>query len=179
MAEGLEEKHGKSLAAPLIFLIVLVFQLFSRYIELNLKKKGGKSEEEIRLHAEIKELLKEASIYSQPSTFAQAAKLKRMAAAKEKELAKVQDLRGNEIKLSYNSYTKTLMIVKILTYSMLIIWFWRFPVAAINERLVQPFGKILSWRAGVSLNDNVMVGIIPWLILSTRVGKIISRKVFK
>ncbi|XP_027077291.1 protein GET1 [Coffea arabica] len=177
MAEGLEE-HGKSLAAPLVFLIVVVFQLLSRYLELN-KKKGIKPDEELQLREEIKKLLKEANSYSGPSTFAQAAKLRRMAAAKEKELTKVQEMHSNVMKSSYDSHAKVLKMVKVFAYAVLIIWFWRIPVAAISERLVQPFGKILSWRAGGSVNDNVMVGIIPWLIVSSRVSKIISRKVFK
>lgn len=37
MAEGLEE-HGKSLAAPLVFFVVVAFQLLSRYLELNKRK---------------------------------------------------------------------------------------------------------------------------------------------
>ncbi|KAL3525175.1 hypothetical protein ACH5RR_013547 [Cinchona calisaya] len=178
MAEGLEE-HGKSLAAPLIFLIVVAFQLISGYLELGKKNKGVKSDEELQLREEIKKLSQEANSYSGPSTFAQAAKLRRMAATKEKELAKVLEKHGNEVKLSYDSHTKILKMAKVFTYTVLIIWFWRIPVAAISERLVQPFGKILSWRAGGSVNDNVMVGIIPWLIVSSRVSKVICRKVFK
>nr|GLL25925.1 uncharacterized protein LOC109177605 [Ipomoea trifida] len=46
------------------------------------------SADDVRLKAEIKRLLREAAALSQPSTFAQAAKLRRIAAAKEKELAK-------------------------------------------------------------------------------------------
>ncbi|BBH08105.1 hypothetical protein Prudu_020204 [Prunus dulcis] len=82
-------------------------------------ERGVKTATANRLRGEIKDLLKEASSLSQPSTFAQAAKLRRMAAVKEKELA---------------NCTR----------------------------------KVLSWRAGGILNENVMVGIIPWLILSTR-----------
>lgn len=177
MTEILED-HGKSLAAPLIFLIVVAFQFISRYLELH-KKNGSKSAEEVQLRAEIKQLLKEASSFSQPSTFAQAAKLRRMAAAKEKELAKFKGMHDNEVKSSSDAYAKGLMIAKVVTYFVLIMWFWRIPVAAISERLVQPFGKILSWRAGGSVNDNVMVGIIPWLIVSTRVGKIVVRRILK
>ncbi|CAK9164956.1 unnamed protein product [Ilex paraguariensis] len=177
MEESLE-KHAKSLAAPIIFVVIIALQFVSRYLELH-KKKGSPSEADIQLRAEIKQLLKEASALSQPSTFAQAAKLRRMAAAKEKELTKNQELHSKEMKLSYDSYVKFLMISKVFTYFVLILWFWRIPVAAVSEQLVQPFGKILSWRAGGSLNDNVMVGIIPWLVVSTRVSKFLCRKVFK
>ncbi|KAI5666745.1 hypothetical protein M9H77_16598 [Catharanthus roseus] len=111
------------------------------------------------------------------------------------------------MKLSHDTYAKALMSAKVVVYAMMIFWFWRIPVAAISERLVQPFGKascnifsqknemidgdceyfvaskvhssgplrlklgnskVLSWRAGDPVNDNVMVGIIPWLIVSTR-----------
>uniref|UniRef100_A0A5B7BAL5 Tail-anchored protein insertion receptor WRB n=1 Tax=Davidia involucrata TaxID=16924 RepID=A0A5B7BAL5_DAVIN len=175
MEETLEE-HGKSLAAPLIFTIVVAFQFLSRHAE-HKKKRGSMTDLEIQLRAEIKQLYKEASSLSQPSTFAQAAKLRRMAAAKEKELTKIQESLSKEIKLSYDSYLKVLMIVKVFTYFALICWFWRVPVAAISKQLVQPFGRVLSWRAGGPLNDNVMVGIIPWLIVSTRVSKFICKKV--
>ncbi|BBH08107.1 hypothetical protein Prudu_020206 [Prunus dulcis] len=50
-------------------------------------ERGVKTATANRLRGEIKDLLKEASSLSQPSTFAQAAKLRRMAAVKEKELA--------------------------------------------------------------------------------------------
>ncbi|KAA8532069.1 hypothetical protein F0562_006789 [Nyssa sinensis] len=174
MEETLE--HGKSLAAPLIFTIVVAFHFLSRHAERK-KKRGSMNDMEIQLRTEIKKLYKEASSLSQPSTFAQAAKLRRMAVAKEKELTKIQELHSKEIKLSYDSYLKVLMIIKVLMYFGLICWFWWVPVAAISKQLVQPFGSVLSWRAGGPLNDNVMVGIIPWLILSTRVSKFICKKV--
>lgn len=168
------EQPRRSLAAPLIFFIVVAFQFVSIYL-LQLKKKGSKSAAEIQLRAEIKQLLKDASALSQPSTFAQAAKLRRLAAAKEKELANYKEAHDKEMKRSSDSYPKILFISKVVTYFVLICWFWRTPVAEISQQLVQPFGRFLSWRAGGHLNNNVMVGIIPWLILSTRVSKFVCR----
>ncbi|XP_062144798.1 protein GET1-like isoform X2 [Alnus glutinosa] len=166
--------HRGSLAAPLIFMIVISFQLLSRWLEY-LQKKGSKSAVVIQLRGEIKQLLKEASSLSQPSTFAQAAKLRRSATAKEKELANYQESQSKEMKMSYDLYLKVLFLTKVLTYFVLIFWFWRVPVASISQQLVQPFGRMLSWRAGATLNNNVMVGIIPWLIISTRVSKLVCR----
>ncbi|KAK6132017.1 hypothetical protein DH2020_034243 [Rehmannia glutinosa] len=142
MEEILTER-GKSLAAPVIFILVFSFHFVSKYLESYKRKKGSMSDVDIRLRAEIKQLLKEASSLTQPSTFAQAAKLRRMAAAKEKELAK-----------------HLVRPTKSFIYEPLIF-----------------AGKLLSWRAGKSLKDNVVVGIIPWLIVSTRVSKFICRKV--
>ncbi|KAM7516019.1 hypothetical protein LguiA_005602 [Lonicera macranthoides] len=173
MEQTLDEEYGKSLAALTIFIIVMALQFLSKYLEHN-KKRGSTNKADVQLRAEIKQLLKEASSLSQPSTFAQAAKLRRMAAAKEKELAKNQELHSKEKKLSHE---KVLMILKVLTYFALILWFWRIPVAVITENLVQPLGKVLSWRTGGRLNDNIMVGVIPWLIVSNRVGKFICAKV--
>ncbi|RAL46467.1 unnamed protein product [Cuscuta campestris] len=175
MEEALE-RHAKSIAAPLVFFIVGVFQFLSRYLEIR-KTKTSISDKDAQLKAEIRQLTKEANALSQPSTFAQAAKLKRMAAAKEKELAKSQGIYKKETKMTYDMYTNCLLILKVFTYSMLLLWFWRVPVASVSKQLVQPFGKMLSWRAGGFVNDNVMVGIIPWLILCTRVSKTICRKV--
>nr|XP_007138455.1 hypothetical protein PHAVU_009G210400g [Phaseolus vulgaris]ESW10449.1 hypothetical protein PHAVU_009G210400g [Phaseolus vulgaris] len=78
----------RSLAAPLIFLIVAAFQFAYYCLDHVAKQSGSDREKEDRLRAEIKQLLKEASSMSQPSTFARAAKLKRLATAKERELSK-------------------------------------------------------------------------------------------
>ncbi|OWM83683.1 hypothetical protein CDL15_Pgr004113 [Punica granatum] len=51
-------------------------------------QRAFKNVAEEQLRGEIKKLLRDASTLSQPSTFAQASKLRRQAAAKEKELAK-------------------------------------------------------------------------------------------
>ncbi|XP_060194032.1 protein GET1-like [Lycium barbarum] len=177
MEESMEKLDG-SLAAPMIFLIVVSVQYLSRHVELNTSRVSVNAEE-LKLRAEIKQLLKDANAMSQPSTFAQAAKLRRMAAAKEQELAKNHEKLLKEMKSSYDTHKKALTVIKVLTYFLLIIWFWRIPVASIPKQLVQPFGRILSWRAGGPANENVMVGVIPWLILSTRVSKLICRKIFK
>ncbi|KAL9327198.1 hypothetical protein ACSQ67_007843 [Phaseolus vulgaris] len=113
------------------------------WLNLNLKlysfmlllQSGSDKEKEAELHREIKELLKEASSLAQPSTFAQGAKLKRKAAAKEKELAKFQNLHVKDTAL----YSKFLLISKVLTYLIFLMWFWSVPVASISQQLVQPF----------------------------------------
>ncbi|KAL9231827.1 hypothetical protein vseg_006997 [Gypsophila vaccaria] len=168
---------GTSLAAPTILILVTLLQFVPRYFERQLKSGGTNSDEEKRLRAEIKQLLKEANTYSQPSTFAQAAKLRRMAVAKEKELAKYQEQQILQRKSSYDPYMKYATPVKALAYLLLAFWFWKSPVAAISKELVQPFGKILSWKSGSGSVDKVAVGIVPWLILCTRVSKLICRKV--
>ncbi|XP_050241540.1 protein GET1 isoform X2 [Quercus robur] len=148
--------HRVSAAAPLTFTIVITFQLLSGWLERLKKKRGSTNATVIQFRGEIKQLLKEASSLSQPSTFAQAAKLRRLAAAKEKELANYQESHSKEMKMSYDLYLKVLFLFKVLTYFVLICWFWRVPVATISQRLVQPFGKLLSWRTGGTLNNHVM-----------------------
>ncbi|PIN11388.1 hypothetical protein CDL12_16010 [Handroanthus impetiginosus] len=175
MEEGLTERE-KSLAAPAIFILVFFVHFASKYIE-SYKKKKGSSDVDIQLRAEIKQLLKEASSLSQPSTFAQAAKLRRMAAAKEKELAKHQEMQDKNMKMSFGTYEKLLMISKVIIWVVPTIFLWNIPVTTISAQLVQPFGKLLSWGGGRSLEDNFVVGIIPWLIASTRVSIFICRNV--
>ncbi|CAL0313100.1 unnamed protein product [Lupinus luteus] len=165
-----DNHHHASLAAPLIFLIVLSFQFASNWID-HFKKSGSDNEKEAKLRGEIKQLLKEASSLTQPSTFAQASKLRRLAAAKERELAKGQNLHHKDTDL----YSKVLLISKVLTYLVLLIWFWSVPVATISQQLVQPFGKLLSWRTRGVQNNNIMVGIIPWLIVSSRVSRFVCK----
>ncbi|XP_048435997.1 protein GET1-like [Pyrus x bretschneideri] len=136
--------------------------------------------EEDRSHVEFQGFC--STFGSRKLKFKQAAKLRRIAAAKEKELANYQELHGKEIKLSYDFYLRILFILKVvlgyiyvLTYIVLVCWFWRVPVASVSQQLVQPFGNVIPWRAGGVVNENVMVGIIPWLILSTRVSKFVCR----
>ncbi|XP_004512266.1 protein GET1-like [Cicer arietinum] len=170
MGDESNQEHQISLAAPFIFLIVAAFQ--SAYYCLDqLKKNGSDNEKENQLRGEIKHLLKEASLLSQPSTFAQASKLKRLAKVKEKELAKYQNLHRKDLVL----YLRVILIGKYITYGMLVIWFWRVPVASISLQLVQPFGRLLSWKTGAIQDDNIVVGIIAWLIVSARVCRYVRR----
>ncbi|GJN00658.1 hypothetical protein PR202_ga17854 [Eleusine coracana subsp. coracana] len=76
-----------SLAAIFVFLLVSALQTLDSVLDLA-RKREGITGDELKLRVEITQLLKEATALSTPSTFAQAAKLKRLAAAKEKELAK-------------------------------------------------------------------------------------------
>ncbi|XWS45642.1 hypothetical protein CRYUN_Cryun15aG0154100 [Craigia yunnanensis] len=155
MGDGEILEQRRSLAAPLIFFVVIVFQFATKRLQ-DLKKGASKTDKEIQLREEIKLLLKEAASFSQPFAFAQAAKLRRSAAAKEKELANCQAQRTKEVKLSYDLYLKVLFILKVITYVVIIFWFWRSPIASVSQQLVQPFGKVLSWKTGGSLNNNVM-----------------------
>ncbi|PIA56851.1 hypothetical protein AQUCO_00700894v1 [Aquilegia coerulea] len=151
-------KTRSSIAALLIFLLTIVLQYISIFLDCNLKKRKSGNSEQMQLRSEIKELLKEAGTLSNPSTFAQAAKLRRMAAAKEKELIKSQEMHSKESKLSYDTYVRALTI---------------------SKPLLQPFGKVLSWKAGDPSNDHIKVGVIPWLIMSNRVGKFLCQKLPK
>ncbi|KAM7258092.1 hypothetical protein ACFE04_013833 [Oxalis oulophora] len=137
-AEHVDVGHRVSLAAPFIFFMVIAFQFASRYLT-HLKKKAARTTKEVELRAEIKKLLKEATALSQPSTFAQAAKLRRLAAAKEKELATYQELHNKELNLSYDGYIKALFLAQVVISFLLVCWFRSTPVAAISKQLVQPF----------------------------------------
>ncbi|KAL1821007.1 hypothetical protein DCAR_0417379 [Daucus carota subsp. sativus] len=174
-----DAEHRLSVGAPLIFFVVVAFQYLSMYLDNTRKKKGSTSAADVQLRAEIKQLYKEANTYSQPSTFAQAAKLRRMAVAKEKELAKNQELKSKEISSSYDSNVKKLKMLKVFIYVALGLWFWHAPVASVSDQLVQPFGRLLSWRSGGFSNGYVMVGIIPWLVVSNRVAKFVCQTMFK
>ncbi|RXH74913.1 hypothetical protein DVH24_029634 [Malus domestica] len=162
---------------------------------------GVKSATATRLRGEIKDILKEASYSSQPSTFAQAA----IASAKEKELANCTSLQlhpfnyvfiliiytitylhswgtciypyivteGNYMQYAWDqscvcivTYTlysydvfkrRVEWLIKfmqfsmpyyfhVLTYVVLVCWFWRVPVASISRQLVQPFGNAFLFR---------------------------------
>ncbi|CAN6225362.1 unnamed protein product [Urochloa humidicola] len=164
-----------SLGAIFVFLIVSALQLVDRYLDLA-RKRGSQSEEQIKLRDEIKQLLKEANQLSTPSTFAQAAKLKRLAAAKEKELAKVQERNTKETQSLYDKYRKILLVAKVLIYGVLVLWFWSTPVTTVPRHLLQPFGKMFSWRGVDSATGRIVVGILPWMFLTSRVSKLLCEK---
>ncbi|XP_027912325.1 uncharacterized protein LOC114171574 isoform X2 [Vigna unguiculata] len=167
--EGSDERE-RLLAAPFIFLIVAAFQ-FAYYCLDKVAKGGSHRETEARLREEIKQLSKEASLMSQPSTFAQAAKLKRLANAKEKELSKYH----NSSHKDYAVYSKVVLVFKYLTYALLLMWFWRVPVASVHRQLVQPFGSLLSWKSGGVQSNSAPIGIISWLVVSARVCRFVRR----
>ncbi|KAL2920762.1 Tail-anchored protein insertion receptor WRB [Bienertia sinuspersici] len=169
------DDEGSSLAAPTIFILMALLEFVPRYLEHQIRNGGTTSAEEIKIRAEIKQLLKEASSLTQPSTFAQAAKLRRTAAAKEKELTKYQEQQMLLRKSAYDPYMK--YVTPALTCLLLVVWFWNYPVAAISKELVQPLGYMLSFKSGGSSEAKVMVGILPWLVLCYRVNKFLCRKV--
>ncbi|KAL4309922.1 hypothetical protein GQ457_01G045010 [Hibiscus cannabinus] len=175
MGEGeILDEQTRSLAAPFVFVVIILFQIATKRLQ-DLKRGASKTDKEMQLREEIKQHLKEAASYSQPSTFAQAAKLRRMAAAKEKELANYQAHVTQEMKLSYDLYLKVLFIAKVLIHIVLVLWFWSSPVASVSQHLVQPFGRLLSWKIWDSSDNFLQVGIIPWLILCSRVSKFACR----
>ncbi|XP_040381165.1 protein GET1 isoform X1 [Oryza brachyantha] len=164
-----------SLAATFVFLLVSALQMLDRALDLA-KKRGSITDQQLKLRLEITQILKEASALSTPSTFAQAAKLKRLAAAKEKELAKLQeqDIKGKQS--LYNQYGRVLLFTKVLIYGLLILWFWSVPVTTVPKHLLQPFGRMFSWRGVDAATGHVMVGILPWLFLTSRVSKLLCQK---
>ncbi|KAK3131856.1 hypothetical protein QOZ80_6AG0512380 [Eleusine coracana subsp. coracana] len=164
-----------SLAAIFVFLLVSALQTLDSVLDLA-RKRGGITGDELKLRVEITQLLKEATALSTPSTFAQAAKLKRLAAAKEKELAKIQELSVKGKQSLYDKYGKVLLITKVLIYGLLMLWFWSIPVTTVPKHLLQPFGRMFSWRDVDAATGHVVVGILPWLFLTSRVSKLLSQK---
>ncbi|XP_062228447.1 protein GET1-like [Phragmites australis] len=164
-----------SLTAVFVFLLVSALQMLDGVLDLA-RKRGSFTDEHLKLRLEITQLLKDASALSTPSTFAQAAKLRRLAAAKEKELAKIQvlNIKGNQS--LYDQYGRVLLITKVLIYGVLILWFWRTSVTTVPQHLLQPFGRMFSWRGVDAATGRVVVGILPWLFLTFPVSKLLSQK---
>uniref|UniRef100_A0A1D1YW17 Tail-anchored protein insertion receptor WRB n=1 Tax=Anthurium amnicola TaxID=1678845 RepID=A0A1D1YW17_9ARAE len=173
--QTLDDGRSLSLLPASIFLLVAVLQLLDGFV-VRLSKREFRSTEEEQIQQEIKQHLKAATLLSTPSTFAQAAKLRRMAAAKEKELLKIQEVNRRAKGVPCDLYARALMIMKVITYLVLSWWFWGVPVAAAPQQLLQPFGKVLSWRAGDPATGFIMVGIVPWLVLTTRISKFLCQK---
>ncbi|URE22926.1 CHD5-like protein [Musa troglodytarum] len=171
MNGGTSGSGSGSLSPLFIFFLVGVLQILDGLLDF-VKRKGMHSAEEVQLRKEIKQLLKEASSLSTPSTFAQSAKLRRLAAAKEKELLRKQEEHRKEKSWFYELCGRVLLVIKVLLYATLVLQFWGVPVAAVPHHLLQPFGKIFiahcspdveiinivyskKWASGAILNDIV------------------------
>ncbi|XP_028063469.1 uncharacterized protein LOC114266744 [Camellia sinensis] len=119
MEETAGEENERSVAAPIIFTIVIAFQFLSTYIQHKTKD------------------------FNICTNYL----------AKEKDLAKIQELHSKEVKSSYDSYLKGLTILKVFTYFLLIWWFWGVPVAFMYKKFVEPF-EIANVFHGQELGNN-------------------------
>ncbi|XP_052881206.1 uncharacterized protein LOC128289404 [Gossypium arboreum] len=177
---------------------------------------ASKTDNEIQLCGEIKQLLKDAASFSQPSTFAQSAKLKRMVITNVVLIfwfwrstvasisQKIVQPIGNELQrfwqilvLYFTSFSSHWLIticpsmhgsfhhipIKFgRAVDMLlsdILQKLKFFLEQLDWRITQNLRKpvVLSWKTRDSLNNNVLVGIISWLILCTKVSKFVGRLV--
>ncbi|CAN6463942.1 unnamed protein product [Victoria cruziana] len=161
------QAFNNGFAALIIFFLILSLELLTAMLNY-LKKRGTGNARKKQLKQEIQQLLKEASSLSSPSTFAQAAKLRRAAAAKQKELARYQESCEKDKKRSPDFYLGKIKIVKGVIYVGLIWWYWSSSVAVIPAHLLQPLGKLLFWGRGNAAGNTIRVGIIPWLVVANR-----------
>ncbi|CAM6011306.1 unnamed protein product [Sphagnum balticum] len=172
---AVDARTSSSLAPPpplalFIFLAVFAVQVLLRVCTHLLPKKRM-APQEAELVREIKELLREADALSTPSTFAKSAKLRRAAALKEKQLSEFDDNWLNR------SLTQTGCLQGVV-YLGLVGWYFHRPVASVPASLLQPFGEHPSDCCAHSMFSKV-VGITPWLIVSTQVSVYILEHIFK
>ncbi|KAJ7513907.1 hypothetical protein O6H91_23G019300 [Diphasiastrum complanatum] len=173
-------------AAPAIFGTILVLHLLTRALELLIPKERMQPEE-INLVKEINRLQKEADALStsisfgdRPSTFAKAAKLRRVVAAKEKELHDCREKLSAKVHSSWLSKTIILRLLKASLYVFLLWWFWKIPVSLIPASLLQPFEWVFSIsKVGQTSEAFIEIWIIPWLVLSTNVSVFLSKCLLK
>ncbi|KHN35958.1 hypothetical protein glysoja_003081 [Glycine soja] len=164
MGDEASQERERSLAAPLIFLIVAAFQ-FAYYCLDHVKKA-------INLCTSSK--TQKAGSCQGEGTFKVVSGLYKHN-MKPKLMNGLTKKDQNSCHKDDASYAKVLLILKYLTYGVLLIWFWRVPVASISLQLVQPFGSLLSWKTRGVQNNSVTIGIISWLIVSARVCRFVRR----
>ncbi|CAA0809935.1 Unknown protein [Striga hermonthica] len=126
--EEISEERGKSMAAPAIF--VLVF--FIKHSRIRLLVSG---------HQHLRKLQN----------------LEEWQLRRRRSLRNIKKCVKKDMNMSFSTYEKLLLISKVVTYVLLVLWFWKMPVTTISDQLVQPFGKLISWRAGRSLEDDLAV----------------------
>lgn len=164
--------------APIVsFAFVLITRLASRLIALSLRAKKVQPAEH-QLTMEIKDLLRQASSLSSPSTFAKATKLRRMAASKEKELTQLTHSLAKERRWSNSLQAVFPTALEVVACLSLGYWYWGCTISTMASQSIRPFDKALLWKTKISEDDKyVMIGIVPWLVLCTRVSLFLSKKV--
>jgi len=106
------------------------------------------------------QLLREAAKLSNPATFAQSAKLQRMAIFQEKEADKVE---SQQVALQNHWLNKAIIPGKAIVCLAVVLWSWRDPVAYIDIADVSPLQRWLSTSANIGRGN---VACAPALAVS-------------
>lgn len=159
------------------FALLLLAHLASRLLALWLRMKRKLSSAEQQLASDIKDLLRQANSLSTPSTFAKAAKLKRIAVAKERELIQLRKNHGKEQDWPFLWEVIKPNALQILMYFVLAYWHWGFPVLAVPSQSIYPFDGTISWKP-FSFESKIAteIGILPWLVVCSRVSVFLAKK---
>ncbi|BBN04188.1 tail-anchored protein insertion receptor [Marchantia polymorpha subsp. ruderalis] len=166
-------------AAAAIFVILLLLHLFLEYYS-RITPTGQLRPQERELVKEIRELHRAADALATPATFSKSAKLKRSAAAKEKELALLRQNLALQKGWWLSLYSTAPNALEVVVYMILAQWFWHTSVATIPASFLQPVSFLQPYELSSnkeSLGGEVAVGILPWLALTSRVSKFVSTKI--
>ncbi|KAI5064448.1 hypothetical protein GOP47_0021118 [Adiantum capillus-veneris] len=164
--------------APIVSLLLLLLaHLASRMLALCLRTKRKLSPAEQQLASEIKDLLRQAGSLTTPSTFAKAAKLKRIAVAKERELVQLRHSHGKEQDWPFLWHILNPNVLQVLVYAILVYRYWGSPLLTIPSQSIYPLDSTISWRtAALQNNGAVKIGILPWLLVCSRVCIFLAKK---
>ncbi|KAI5063823.1 hypothetical protein GOP47_0020493 [Adiantum capillus-veneris] len=118
-----------------------------------------------------------SSLISRPSTFAKAAKLKRIAVAKERELVQLRHSHGKEQDWPFLWHILNPNVLQVLVYAILVYRYWGSPLLTIPSQSIYPLDSTISWRtAALQNNGAVKIGILPWLLVCSRVCIFLAKK---
>eukprot|EP00250_Pteridium_aquilinum_P003829 c14106_g1_i1 orf=103-645(+) len=172
-------EKGMTWAAPIVSLaLLLLAHLASRMLALFLRTRRKPSLAEQELASHIKDLLRQANSLSTPSTFAKAAKLKRTAVAKERELIQLRHINGKEQRWSLSWHAVIPKALQTLMYLSLAYWYWGYPLSTVPSQSLHPFDNTITWRTFSCQDRNLTkIGILPWLVICSRVCIILAKKV--
>jgi len=172
MTVGVERLGGT--APLLLFSGLLLLQITLRFRGSPKKRMSTQKAELVR---QIKELKREAEALNTPATFAKSAKLRRAAAAKEKELAALKQPSGVEAYGWLATKLSLSLVIKVAVILGLGGWFRQMHVASVPASLLRPFGGMLAVRGSDS--DMVNVSVMPWMVLSTTVASYLVNNIWR
>lgn len=138
-------------------------------------KIGFVHQHKMRLAQEIASLRKEAAAFNTPSTYVKSAKFQRLANAKEKELAALQEHKESSLQDKIDTVVAT---AKVLLISLAVVAWWGKALLHIPPHLTWPFNRLLAFPHASNYLEVGAVTVLPWVAMCDRVSSLLARVAF-
>lgn len=163
----------ETLSPVYMFAALMVLNML-RWLLLR-SKIGFVHQHKTRLALEIASLRREAATYNTPATYVKCAKLQRLANAKEKELASLEE--HNDIKLQ-DKIDAVVATLKLLLIGLAVVAWWGKALLHVPPHLTWPFSRLLAFPHASNYLEVGAVTVLPWVTMCDRVSNLLARVAF-